>query len=112
MDDVYYYGWVLDVDDDVCVRGLRGVYITFRDALCWMLAGFFLTSSQCSSPFVMVSLMPLVWFDATLHGYESWLLGIYRRPLSLLLFSFHLSKILDPDMAIVHMSDFGIHFAR
>ena len=36
----------------------------------------------------MVSLMPLVWFDATLHGYESWLLGIYRRPLSLLLFSF------------------------
>lgn len=28
------------------------------------------------------------------------------------LLSFHLSKILDPDMAIVHMSDFGIHFAR
>jgi hypothetical protein len=40
----------------------------------------------------MVSLMPLVWFDATLHGYESWLLGIYRRLSSLLLlfsFSFH-----------------------
>ena len=41
MDDLYYYGWVLDVDDDVCVRGVGGVYITFRDVLCWMLAGFF-----------------------------------------------------------------------
>ena len=40
MDDVYYSGWVLDVDD-VCVRGVGGVYITFRDVLCWMLAGFF-----------------------------------------------------------------------
>jgi hypothetical protein len=30
MDDLYYYGWVLDVDDDVCVRGVGGVYITFR----------------------------------------------------------------------------------
>jgi hypothetical protein len=41
MDDLYYYGWVLDVDDDVCVRGVGGVYITFRDVLCWVLAGFF-----------------------------------------------------------------------
>jgi hypothetical protein len=41
MDDVYYYGWVLDVDDDVCVRGLRGFTLLFGMLCvgCWL--GFF-----------------------------------------------------------------------
>jgi len=50
MDDVYYYGWVLDVDD-VCVRGVGGDYITFRDVLCWMLAGFFFNLLLMLLPF-------------------------------------------------------------
>lgn len=34
----------------------------------------------------MVSLMPLVWFDATLHGYESWFVGHLQASFSLSLY--------------------------
>lgn len=84
MDDVYYYGWVLDADD-VCVRvGSGGFTLLFGMFCvgCWQ--GFF--------DLLLMLLLPLrngffdapVWFDATLHGYETWLLGIYRRLFSLL----------------------------